>query len=133
SSALLASNQDYQQPTTVSQKSLRDAPRGAPLGIPEAPDSLPDPQDPTALRQKPWTSCVAAPDGAETPSTELHVGAPAGEPLSDDEGLVVATPDGSKYLVWHGKKLRIPEETAAQLSSSPGATPFPVAESWINA
>ena len=136
SSALLASNEDYQQPATVSQQSLRTAPRGTPVGIADAPDSLPDPQDPAALSQQDWSACAteaAGTPGGQEPSMNLHVGEPAGNQLPNDEGVLVSTSDDTKYLVWNGKKLRVPDATAAKLSGTPGSTPYPVSERWINA
>jgi len=129
SSALLASDEDYQQPVTVSQQSLRNAPRGAPLGIPGAPDSLPDPTDPAALDRAPWTVCTTG-DGR---SAQLRIGGPAGRALDDGEGLLVSTADsGPRYLVWRGGKLRVPGRTAAQLGNSQ-SPPFRVTAEWINA
>lgn len=126
SSALLASDEDYQQPVTVSQQSLRAAPRGAPLGIPGAPDSLPDPSNPAALLRDPWTVCTSA------ESTRLQLGPPSGRALQNDEGVLVSTPDGERYLVWRGGKLRVPARTAAQLGN-PQSAPFAVTAEWINA
>lgn len=129
SSALLASDQDYQQPVTVSQQSLHNAPRGAPLGIPGAPDSLPDPTDPAALSREPWTLCTTT--GGK--SAQLRIGRSSGPALPADEGLLVSTPDnGPRYLVWHGQKLRVPPKTAAQLGN-PASPPFTVPAEWINA
>lgn len=132
-SALLASDQEkYQPPTSVAQKSLQGAPRGAPIGIPGAPDSLPDPADPAALSRDPWTVCATTAPGTATPGIGLQVGAASGRPLPDREGALVSTPDKTEFLVWRGKKLRVPHQTAVRMTGSPDSTPYPVGDRWIN-
>ncbi|WP_344139280.1 type VII secretion protein EccB [Luedemannella flava] len=81
----------------VSGASLGDTPRGAPLGIPGAPDPLPAAG---ALVRDAWLLC-SRPTTAR-PESLLAIGptAVAPTPLAADEGLLVAT-GGEQYLVWH--------------------------------
>lgn len=132
SSALLAANNPAGGSVKlVSQASLEGARRGAPIGIQGAPDSLPDAGN---LSTAPWVVCAAtetAPSGAEQPITDLQVRRPTGTVLNDDQGVLVSTPDGATYLVWQGKRLRLPPESLNALGYAKH-TPFPVTSGWIN-
>ncbi|MCI2417476.1 type VII secretion protein EccB [Saccharopolyspora sp. K220] len=133
SSAMLASNSPQSTVKSVSQNSLQGVPRGAPIGIADAPDSLPSAKN---LISDPWVACVAtvaSPSGAEVPIIDLQVGAPPGAPLTDDEGLLVSTPDSGTFLVWQGKRLRMPNATAVNALGYGDIIPFPVPTGWINA
>ncbi|MGP4017776.1 type VII secretion protein EccB [Saccharopolyspora sp. 5N708] len=133
SSALLASNSPQSTVKSVSQNSLQGVPRGTPIGIADAPDSLPPAKN---LTRDPWVACVAtvaSASGAEVPIIDLQVRAPAGAPLADDEGLLVSTPDSGTFLVWQGKRLRMPNATAVNALGYGDAIPFPVPTGWINA
>ncbi|MFB9236999.1 type VII secretion protein EccB [Plantactinospora siamensis] len=86
----------------VSQRSIRDAPRGAPLGLVGAPDSLPPAG---RLAGGAWTVCStpAGPDGVAPTSTVRLAGSPPGRALTD-EGVLARHPDGSLHLLWHGRR-----------------------------
>ncbi|MFD0823356.1 type VII secretion protein EccB, partial [Micromonospora zhanjiangensis] len=58
----------------VSRRSIDGVPRGAPLGIADAPDSLPDPG---RLTSTPWTVCSTPATDATPPRSALLVGVPA--------------------------------------------------------
>jgi type VII secretion protein EccB len=99
-----------EQMTLVSAnaKSLKDAPRGTPIGLVGAPDSLPTVAD---LSGDPWMACnVRTQDdtGALTSRLALVIGpAPAGRTLGAGEAVPVAGPDGNNYLLWNGQRLKI--------------------------
>jgi type VII secretion protein EccB len=103
----------------MSRSALNKAPRGAPMGIQGAPDSLPDAKN---LVKPPWTLCSQTPDasgtggsGAARPQSTLLVGGavrdgqtlvPIGEATPAD-GLLLSTPDGKKYLVYNNHRHQI--------------------------
>jgi type VII secretion protein EccB len=129
-SALLIIGSDKARTVTVSRASLAGVSRGAPLGIPGAPDPLPAPD---RLAGAPWTLCSARfADGP--PQSILYLGrAPAGgtEP-PDGTGLLVGTPDGSAYLVWRHTRYRVPRASLGALAWS-AESPTPVAPALVNA
>ena len=104
-------------------------PRGAPLGIPGAPDPLPAPD---RLVGTPWTLCSARfADGP--PQSILYLSrAPAGgtEP-PDGTGLLIGTPDGSAYLVWRHTRYRVPRASLVILLGTVASFNLPVEPIFI--
>ncbi len=90
----------------VADKSLRDVPRGDPLGIIGAPDALP------ALGSDPWQVCASV-SRDQPGQTELSIGGGNARPLGDDEAVVVVTPDGTSSLLWRGKRHRVAADHGA--------------------
>lgn len=132
-SARLIVNSPQANVVTVSSNSLRDVPRGLPLGIPNAPDSLPGPD---ALTNEPWFVCAdTAYDSSNTPSpvTELQVREIEGASVGPEAGLLVSTPDGLKYLVWRGNRFRITQQAVIDALGYGAVRPLPVASSWVQA
>ncbi|MFJ8027541.1 type VII secretion protein EccB [Streptomyces sp. NPDC096311] len=92
--------------TAVGTDSLRDTPRGTAAGISGAPDVLPDAD--ALADSRPWLVCSASADGAGGDATVLAVASSAARrPLPTGSALLVADPDGVRYLVWQGMRLRI--------------------------
>jgi ESX secretion system ATPase EccB len=92
----------------VSQASLRGAARGAPLGIPGAPDTLPDR---TRLRKDRWVLCsrpATTQTGQSVAATVLYIGGLdlAGQGISE-QALLVSHPDHSVYFVWRNRRFLI--------------------------
>jgi type VII secretion protein EccB len=118
-SAVLIADGTKPDVVTMSRSSLNKAPRGAPMGIPGAPDSLPDTK---TLVKPPWTLCSQTPDtsgtgasGAARPQSTLLVGAgvrdgralvPVGANTAAD-GMLLSTPDAKKYLVYNNHRYQI--------------------------
>ncbi|GGM39052.1 type VII secretion protein EccB [Dactylosporangium sucinum] len=95
-SALLLLNAPDAHTVTVSRARLRSAPRGAVLGIPGAPASLP-PKD--RLRTEPWMVC-STPDGSV-----VFIGDRPGKGQAlGDRGVLVAGSSHQVYLIWHNQK-----------------------------
>lgn len=118
------------EPRTVSASSLVDTPRGPTLGIPDAPEALPGPNDLLGL---PWRVCSAPPTGAQTePTTTVVVdrGLTGLSPLSDNQALYVAAGE-AEYLLWNNLRLRIPDRSAAVALALP-PRPIPVEETLLN-
>ncbi|WP_328672291.1 type VII secretion protein EccB [Streptomyces sp. NBC_00328] len=120
--------------------SLRHAPHGAPVGLPGAPDALPDPAD---LDTGPWRVCAAVRLTAENttvPATTLAVGAgPAAgidgaRGLGAGQGALVTGPDHAVWLLWQGTRLRLDRHTGALDALGYGAlTPRPVSAAFLDA
>jgi type VII secretion protein EccB len=93
----------------MSQRALRDEPRGPMLGIPGAPDGLPQPD---ALVNLPWRLCSRPPDvDVARPVTTAVIGRDltGGTPLGP-RALFVASGE-EEYLLWNDRRLRIGGET----------------------
>ncbi|MEV6160697.1 type VII secretion protein EccB [Streptomyces sp. NPDC052052] len=146
-SALLVANGNLTS-EDVSTASLKGTAVGAPVGIPGAPDSVPDAKD---LETDPWQVCsvLAAEAGTDTGDTEgsggsggsgdvftaLVAGAPVeGQGLSTGQGIVVSGPDRARYLVWQGSRLRLDRNAGAAVALGYGSvTPRPVSAAFLDA
>ncbi|MDT0341291.1 type VII secretion protein EccB [Streptomyces litchfieldiae] len=101
-SALLAGGG---QLTEVRQATLDEAARGLPVGIPGAPDALPEADD---LLDGDWTLCATpAETGGDPVQTALYISVP-GVPTGDAGGsgptLLVETEDGGLWLLTGGRR-----------------------------
>ncbi|MGW2562287.1 type VII secretion protein EccB [Streptomyces sp. NPDC001514] len=101
---------------TVKASSLAGTPHGSAVGIPGAPERLPSGGQ---LSRDPWQLCSTAPSssaGSGTgPVTTLAVAhPPLTSPLNSRQGLFVSGPDGQRYLLWKGSRLRLDAERGAQ-------------------
>jgi type VII secretion protein EccB len=122
---------------TVSRTQLANEPRVPMVGIPNAPDSLPDPR---RLLTGAWTLCTtptSTPSGGVGASSAMLVGlpAPGGRPLGQDESLIVKVPGSDVlYLVWRGYRYRIANTNfvlaALAMTDEPRLT---VGPAWVNA
>ncbi|WP_129842973.1 type VII secretion protein EccB [Streptomyces sp. RFCAC02] len=100
-SALLAGGG---QQTEVRESVIDDAPRGLPVGIPGAPDAVPDADD---LTTDPWTLCaVPSETGGEPTRTALYVSVPGIAPAEDAPSATVLgqTEDGRLWLLTEGRR-----------------------------
>jgi len=98
--------------TTVSSGALAKAPRGLPIGIPNAPDALPPASSLVTGR---WTVCSTAPPAsAARAQIVLSLGAPAPTPLPNRQGVVVQTGDGTTWLLDAGRRYAM-SSTVSQL------------------
>lgn len=121
-SALLASGVPAPNIVTVARKSLMDVPRGLTVGVPDLPDSLPDPG---TLLGLPWSVCAAG--DAAKPTSVLVVGDTSvvgkGRAMGGEEALFVRAAD-RRYLLWHGRLYEAdPDELAALGGTQPLAVP----------
>jgi type VII secretion protein EccB len=103
-SALLVIGSPNPKSVLVSAKSIEGVPRGAPLGIADAPDSLTPAK---RLSAYPWTVCSGPVTGVTATGTRsvLFVGGGprGGRPLGE-EGLLLQQPDGGMHLLWHNRR-----------------------------
>jgi type VII secretion protein EccB len=133
-SALLLIGTPNPKSVLVSAKSIEGVPRGAPLGIADAPDSLTPAK---RLAGQPWTVCSGPVRGATGPGprTVLLVGSsPAAGTALGNDGLLIQGADGDTYLVWHNRRHRIrkPQVVLSVLSAT-GRPRVPAAPALVNA
>jgi type VII secretion protein EccB len=128
-SALLVIGTGQARTVRVSRGSLAGVSRGAPLGIPGAPDPLPAAD---RLLGVPWTLCSARLGDGPAQSV-LYLGrAPAGgTEIADGTGLLAGAPDGTAYLIWRHTAYRVPKSALAALAWS-AETLTPVAPALVN-
>ncbi|MBE1533334.1 type VII secretion protein EccB [Actinomadura algeriensis] len=132
-SALLALNSDTIDRRSVSRKSLDEFSRGPMIGIPGAPDSLPDAEQ---LVRGPWSVCVREADGANGVKRQYSALAAGhkvgGRKLGADEAVVVRTA-GVNWVVWqdHRMQLTVPANQITVLTGGPQAVEVPA--TWLNA
>ncbi|SCL34570.1 type VII secretion protein EccB [Micromonospora nigra] len=129
-SALLIIGAERPKTVLVSRRSIDGVPRGLPLGIADAPDSLPAPG---RLSTAGWTVCSTTGAG-RTPRSVLLVGVAAdgGRALGDD-GLLVRDPHGALHLLWQQRRhlVRDVNRVLAVLAAT-RARAVPVAPALLN-
>jgi type VII secretion protein EccB len=114
---------------TVSQASLAGVPHGRAVGIPGAPDSLPNAKNLLPAR---WAVCVAPAQGV--PSMVVDLGGGAGAtPMPDDQKLLLVAPDGAEYVVWQSTVYRVADRTVQVALGLGDVQPTVVPQSWIKA
>ena len=133
-SARLLAGGNADQTVTVSSGSLRAAARGAMLGIPGAPDSLPAPN---ALSATTFTSCTRIPPdlpAAARPVATVVLGpsAPAGRALPSGAAVLVSPGDGSEFLVTGGLRYRMAGQAPVAALGYENVPAVPVAPSWLD-
>ncbi|OXS35652.1 type VII secretion protein EccB [Streptomyces sp. XY006] len=130
----------------VGTASLRGTPVGAPVGIPGAPDTVPDAGQ---LDDGAWHMCVTGPQGAlpstSPAATDTGVNKPgattvvAGAPVNSrgmdgDRAVLVRGPDGVEYLVWRGSRLALDRASDARNALGYGSQrPMPVSAAFLDA
>ncbi|MFD9888097.1 type VII secretion protein EccB [Amycolatopsis sp. NPDC059027] len=131
SARLAAGKSGSGQVVSVAQKSLSGTPVGQPIGIVGAPDALP-----TALDDGPWTVCAQPPapgPQGQGPTISLVLGHPLQQTLNDKQALLARTPDGTNFLIWRGKRHRIPSRTEAEALGYNEIAPVQATAAWVNA
>lgn len=124
---------------TVSASDLHDAPRGAALGIPGAPDALPGPGDMiSSLTPVACSRAVSDLPKATGPAAALLL-ARSGDAtaaltgmtaLPDGRGLLAQTPKGDRYLVAGGVAYGLSDRAVIALGYR--GAPLPVAPAWLS-
>lgn len=113
----------------TSRGSLAGVPRGAPVGIRDAPQVMPGPGD---LVRGPWLVCLV--EGADPPATRIDFD-PATPVIAPgaDHVLSLVTEDGTRYLVHGGVKYPVGDPTVP-VALGLGMTPaVPAPRSWLDA
>lgn len=116
---------------TMSRAALEDLVRGPTVGIPGAPDGLPEAD---ALMDLPWRVCSVPPGGdSPNPTTAVVLGRElTGGSALGDRGLYVAV-GRSEYLLWNDSRLRIAEPVALYGLGLSAVEPVAVGEQLVNA
>jgi type VII secretion protein EccB len=116
--------------TSVAPGSLAGTTIGQPIGIPGAPDSLPEQGK---VNVGPWTVCTQPPEtAAGKAAVTLLLGLPAGNELTDGQALIVSEPGGKAYLLAQGKRFWVPGRPVLAALGYGTVSPVPVAASWLN-
>ncbi|MFI0410730.1 type VII secretion protein EccB [Actinomadura sp. 3N508] len=127
-SARLVAGADKASRKTVNRASLKEFERGPTIGIPGAPNTLPEPGD---LTQAPWAVCVRTVESTSLgrqPLVTLTAGRKVGgTPLRDDQAIVVSA-GPQNWLLWRNMRMRMTPYALTTL----GATATPIAEKWLN-
>lgn len=117
---------------TMSQASLKGYPRGLPLGIPNAPDALPEP---SALLGHPWRICnTAGAVKSREPTTRVVIGRDLpGAVTMGARSLLVSFDNRTMYLLWNDTRMRIASPTTMAGLGLSSAQAIPVGQQLINA
>ncbi|MEU8312727.1 MULTISPECIES: type VII secretion protein EccB [unclassified Micromonospora] len=142
-SALLIIGAERPRTVLVGRRAIDGVPRGLPLGIADAPDSLPAPD---RLVRDAWTLCSVTGDEAgrgeagrpaagrgEARSVLLIGRAATGGRALGDQGLLVRHPDGGLHLLWHDRRylLRDTDRVLAALAATRERA-VPIAAALLN-
>jgi type VII secretion protein EccB len=135
-SGLLLTTGDSPDLVGVASSKLAQVPLGAPLGIPDAPDSLPGRHD---LLVERWSVCTDNQGPGGNPRSTLLVG----DRLTDgtvaakaNRALLVVDPRQNIFLVYDNRRFQVPDVGADQILRALGwidQTPWKVSAAWINA
>ncbi|MGO1050308.1 type VII secretion protein EccB [Crossiella sp. CA198] len=115
---------------TISRASLAELDRGRPVGIPNAPDSVPGPG---SLVTGPWLLCLPQ-TGGGSGALSMNLSPEAeSTPIGEREYLWVAAASGEQYVVWGQQKLRLADPTVAIALGLGAGTPPLAAPAWLAA
>ncbi|MCZ7423256.1 MULTISPECIES: type VII secretion protein EccB [unclassified Micromonospora] len=131
-SALLIIGAQRPKTVLVSRRSIDGVPRGLPLGIRDAPDSLPPAG---RLATAGWTVCSVSPTGPEAATRSVLLvgaGGTGGRPLGRD-ALLLRDADGGLHLLWQQRRhlIRDTERVLAALATTRSRS-VPVAAALLN-
>ncbi|WP_326841662.1 type VII secretion protein EccB [Streptomyces sp. NBC_01558] len=118
-------------PRTLSAKSLAGVPHGGPVGIPGAPDTVPDA---SALTTGPWARCLPG-TGSRVVGQTLAFGpsAAALHPLPAGRQVLLTGPKNARYLLVRGVKHPVPDDSALIALGLDDQTPLSAAADWLTA
>jgi type VII secretion protein EccB len=119
---------------TISRASLAELRRGAPIGIPNAPDPVPTAG---ALMTTPWLLCLPRTGGVDVQgaglmSMTLDPDAKA-TPIGEHDYMWVGSPSGEEYLVWSYRKLKLADRKVSVALGLGTATPPAAPQAWLAA
>jgi type VII secretion protein EccB len=138
SSALLLAGAD--KTVTASASALNSAPRGATLGIPGAPDSLPSAGGLLTPTLVTCSSVSAGQVAAVAPTSSVLLAGPGSATgalagmrvLSAGQGLLVQVPGSAAYLVAGGYQYQLPAAAVVVALGYQNIAPLPVAPNWLS-
>jgi type VII secretion protein EccB len=116
---------------TMSANSLMNVPRGRPVGIPNAPDTLPGRK---SLLRLPWSVCSAprSPTSVQI-ATHVFAGAiPPGGTGLGERGLLVNAAGAGIFLLWQNHRLLVRGNTTVTALEWAAVQPVAVGEAFLN-
>jgi type VII secretion protein EccB len=135
-SGLLLANAATPELKSISSDKLATVQLGAPLGIPDAPDSLPAKKD---LLTERWSVCTDNEGEEGTVRSTLLVG----HKLTDGtvatkagEALLIREPQGRTAMIYNNRRYSVPGDritSTLRVLGWAGKEPWPVATAWANA
>ncbi|SDM43830.1 type VII secretion protein EccB [Streptomyces sp. cf386] len=134
SSAIMITGQGNLKPQTVAAKAVRSVPKGPVLGIPGAPDSLPEAK---SLDRDKWSVCTAnrtKADGSDEAIVTAYIGGGNEKftELGADRALQIEAADGTNYLAWSGVRLKVDGEATLTALGYANTPAFKVPDAWLN-
>ena len=131
-SARLLAGADDKSRRTVSRNSLKDFSRGPEIGIPGAPNTVPDAKP---LVKRPWLVCARSVDSGISGKTAMvtllagSTGSNVGGTQLGETQAVVVQASGQPWLIWRNKRMRLPSYAVRTLGVG---NPVQVADKWLN-
>jgi type VII secretion protein EccB len=111
----------------VPTKSLKDMPRGGPVGIAGAPDALPAARTESA----PWLACATS--AGSRPALALAIGTASDvRPLTSSQAVLVRITDGTTYLVTGGRRFRVRASWVTRALGIPDDAAIGVRDAWAD-
>ncbi|GAA1908981.1 type VII secretion protein EccB [Streptantibioticus ferralitis] len=124
-SALLASG--HVGMVNVPRSALAGVPRGSAIGIPGAPDDV---AEPGSLLTGEWADCLRP--GADVGET-LDFGPSTAHAVPDSTHILVADPNGSRYVLWHGTKYPVSGRPSLLALGLDTEQPVKATSAWLDA
>jgi type VII secretion protein EccB len=115
----------------VPASSLAGVPRGGAVGIVGAPDSLPAARAGT----QPWLVCAtfSLDQTGGRPALALRIGPSSdAHPRSGGEAALVRTADGTRYLAWRDRRMRLSDRWVERALGLDDGAAVPVRDSWVD-
>lgn len=113
--------------SSVNSEAMASVPKGAPIGIAGAPDSMPSP----SAAAQPWTVCADVRDG--DPVVGVTVGSMRGMTAAREEEALLVRAGGEMFLAWQGTRLRIVEEWVPRALGLDPSAAMRADSAWLNA
>ncbi|WP_077193682.1 type VII secretion protein EccB [Streptomyces lydicus] len=111
---------------SISRDALREVRRGAPIGIPDAPDSVPAPAE---LLHGAWNVCL---DGRDKEAVQIDFAPGPDTELGDDRRILLADPDGAKYVLWKDSKYPVRDFSALVALGLGDHEPMEAPTAWLS-
>ncbi|MDN3359672.1 type VII secretion protein EccB [Actinomadura sp. DC4] len=112
---------------SVGSKSLKNVPRGGPVGIVGAPDALPAPKP----EKSAWLACSTT--TGSRPALSLSIGRTGDErPISAHQAVLVRSSDGTTYLITGGHRLRVTAPWVTRALGFSDNAAIGVRDAWLD-
>jgi len=115
----------------VTSSSLEGVPRGAVIGIADAPETLPAQR----LSTDAWSVCAttAVAGGIDRPAVLLRIGSDQKSVLlEDDRAVLVVTTEGTHFLVANGRRFRLTASWVSRALGLEESAAVEVSDSWVD-